>query len=191
MVTLDGDHPTTNTLIIAEHFDKSHKNVLQSLRALIDDCTEEFSRLNFQPTPYYDSQGKQRTMYSLTRDGFMLLSMGFTGTNATRLKIAFIEEFNRMEAALHQPMPRPGQVEEVQARRVREELLKAKPLWNRIAKYASMGLTGAEIGLLLNRNVATIRKHRRRMEACGLLKPPANLARMRELGFTLIAGGAK
>jgi len=191
IVTIQGDHPATNTLIIAEHFGKNHKDVLRSLRELINDCSEEFGRRNFAPTPYYDAQGKQRTMYSLTRDGFMLLSMGFTGTNATRLKIAFIEEFNRMEAALHQPTPRPGQVEEVQSRRAREELLKAKPLWNRIAKYIGMGLSGAEIGMLLKCNVSTIRKHRRRMEACGLLTPPANLARMRELGFTLIAGGAK
>lgn len=189
IVTIQGDHPTTNTLIIAEHFGKSHKNILRDLRALIDDCPEEFGQLNFEPTPYYDSQGKKQTMYSLTRDGFMLLSMGFTGTNATRLKIAFIEEFNRMEAALHHPLQRPGQVEEVKASRAREELLKAKPLWGRIARYIGMGLSGTEIGLLLNRDSATIRKHRRRMEACGILTPPANLARMRELGLTLIAGG--
>lgn len=191
IVTVKGDHPTTNTLIIAEHFGKQHKHVMRDIRELIAECPEEFSRSNFGPVEYYDSKGEKRPMYEITRDGFMLLSMGFTGTNATRLKIAFIEEFNRMEAALHQPTPRPGQVEEVQSRRAREELLKAKPLWSRIAKYIGMGLSGAEIGMLLKCNVSTIRKHRRRMEACGLLTPPANLARMRELGFTLIAGGAK
>lgn len=188
MVTLDGDHPTTNTLIIAEYFGKSHKNVLQSLRDLIADCSEDFGRLNFQPTPYYDSQGKKQTMYSLTRDGFMLLSMGFTGANATRLKIAFIEEFNRMEAALHHPLQRPGQIEELQASRAKDELLKAKPLWAKIARYVGMGLSGTEIGLLLSRDPATIGKHRRRMEACGIITPPANLARMREMGLTLIGG---
>lgn len=96
-----------------------------------------------------------------------------------------------MESALYQPAQRPGQVEELQSRRAKDELLKAKPLWAKIARYVGMGLSGAEIGLLLSRDPATIRKHRRRMEACGILKPPANLARMRELGFTLIAGGAK
>ena len=191
IVTIQGDHPTTNTLIIAEHFGKKHKDVLRAVRDLVNDCEEEFGRRNFAPTPYYDSQGKQQTMYSLTRDGFMLLSMGFTGANATKLKIAFIEEFNRMEAALHQPTPRPGQVEEIKAGRAREELLKAKPLWGRIAKYLGMGLSGAEIALLLKHNASTIRKHRRRMEACGIITPPANLARMRELGFTLISGGAQ
>lgn len=191
IVTIQGDHPATNTLIIAEHFGKSHKNVLQSLRALMDDCPEEFGGLNFQPTPYYDSQGKQKPMYSLTRDGFMLLSMGFTGTNATRLKIAFIEEFNRMEAALHHPLQRPGQVDELQASRAKDELLKAKPLWGKIARYVCMGLSGTEIALLLSRDPATIGKHRRRMEACGILTPPANLARMQQLGLKLIGGGVR
>ncbi len=191
IVTIQGDHPATNTLIIAEHFGKKHHHIMRDLRELMADCPNEFNESNFGLVEYYDSKGEKRPMYEITRDGFMLLSMGFTGANATRLKIAFIEEFNRMEAALHQPMPRPGQVEEVKAGRAREELLKAKPLWGRIAKYLSMGLTGAEIALLLKHNVSTIRKHRRRMEACGILTPPANLARMRELGFTLIAGGAK
>ncbi len=191
IVTIQGDHPTTNTLIIAEHFGKDHKNILQSIRALMSDCPEDFNKLNFQPIKYYDARGREKPMYEVTRDGFMLLSMGFTGTNATRLKIAFIEEFNRMEAALHHPSQRAGQVDELQTRRARDELLKAKPLWRRIVKYVGMGLTGAEIGLLLNRNVATIRKHRRRMESCGLLNPPANLLRMQQLGLTLIAGGVK
>lgn len=96
-----------------------------------------------------------------------------------------------MEAVSHQPAQRLGQIEELQASRAREELLKAKPLWGRIARYIGMGLSGTEIGLLLNRDSATIRKHRRRMEACGILTPPANLARMRELGLTLIAGGVQ
>lgn len=188
IVTIHGDHPTTNTLIIAEHFGRNHKDVMRDLRLLMADCDEDFNERNFAPIKYIDSRGREKPMYSLTRDGFMLLSMGFTGTNATRLKIAFIEEFNRMEAALHHPLQRPGQVEEVQARRTREELLKAKPLWGRIAKYIGMGLNGAEIGLLLKHNESTIRKHRRRMESCGILTPPANLARMRELGLTLIGG---
>lgn len=191
IVTIQGDHLTTNTLIIAEHFGKQHKHVIRAIRELMAECPEEFSGPNFGLAEYYDDQGKKRPMYEITRDGFMLLSMGFTGANATKLKIAFIEEFNRMEAALHQPTPRPGQVEEVKAGRAREELLKAKPLWGRIAKYLGMGLSGAEIALLLKHNASTIRKHRRRMEACGIITPPANLARMRELGFTLISGGAQ
>lgn len=174
IVTIQGDHPTTNTLIIAEHFGKKHKDVLRAVRDLVNDCEEEFGRRNFAPTPYYDSQGKQQTMYSLTRDGFMLLSMGFTGTNATKLKIAFIEEFNRMEAALHQPMPRPGQVEEVKARRAREELLKVHTAWAAIIRYRDKGLTIREIALLTWRSETTLRRDLKRMAACGLISYTVN-----------------
>lgn len=74
---------------------------------------------------------------------------------------------------------------------VRRELLSAKPLWAKITRYLGMGLSGAEIGLLLHRDPATIGKYRRRMEACGILTPPANLARMQQLGLKLIGGGAR
>lgn len=174
IVTVKGDHPTTNTLIIAEHFGKQHKHVMRGIRELIAECPEEFSRSNFGLAEYYDDQGKKRPMYEITRDGFMLLSMGFTGTNATRLKIAFIEEFNRMEAALHQPMPRPGQVEEVKARRAREELLKARPLWAQIQRYLEKGLNQREIALLACKSVTTIRAAMKMMAGCGIIQYSVN-----------------
>lgn len=174
IVTIQGDQPTTNTLIIAEHFGKKHQHVMRDVRALMAECPEEFGLSNFGQTPYYDSQGKQQTMYSLTRDGFMLLSMGFTGANATRLKIAFIEEFNRMEAALHQPTPRPGQVEEVKAQRAREELLKARPLWAQIQRYLDKGLNQREIALLASKSVTTIRAAMKMMAGCGIIQYSVN-----------------
>lgn len=174
IVTIQGDHPTTNTLIIAEQFGKSHKDVLRALRELIKDCEEDFNERNFAPVNYYDSKGEKRPMYEITREGFMLLSMGFTGANATRLKIAFIEEFNRMEAALHHPLQRPGQVEELQARRAREELLKAKPLWAQIQRYLEKGLKQLEISLLTRKSVTTIRSQMKLMAACGLIRYTVN-----------------
>lgn len=98
LVRISGDHPTTTTLIIAEHFGKKHKDVLKSLRAI--ECDEEFRRRNFAPSEYINQQGRSQPMCELTRDGFMLLVMGFTGAEATRIKIAFIEEFNRLEALM-------------------------------------------------------------------------------------------
>lgn len=39
-------------------------------------------------------------MYIIFRDGFTLLAMGYTGPEAMRFKLAYIEAFNRMEAEL-------------------------------------------------------------------------------------------
>lgn len=167
IVTMYGDHPTTNTLIVSEHFGKNHKDVLRALRELISDCEEEFGRRNFAPAPYYDAQGKQRTMHALTKEGFMLLAMGFTGANATKLKIAFIQEFNRMESELKNRQPLINDA-------MREELLKANPLWAKIARYDGKGLTTMEICILIQRHPRSLGRHRRRMEACGLLAPRSN-----------------
>lgn len=59
----------------------------------------------FIPATYEDQQGKERKHYWLTRDGFSLLVMGFTGPAALHWKLLYIEAFNKMEAALKaQPM---------------------------------------------------------------------------------------
>ena len=39
-------------------------------------------------------------MYSITRDGFTLLAMGYTGEKAMRFKEAYIRQFNEMEKLL-------------------------------------------------------------------------------------------
>lgn len=39
-------------------------------------------------------------MYLITRDGFTLLAMGYTGEKAMRFKEAYIKQFNAMEKAL-------------------------------------------------------------------------------------------
>jgi Rha family phage regulatory protein len=94
---VDGTAVTTS-LEVAKYFDKQHKNVLQSIKEV--DCSEEFGRLNFQPSSYLNQQGKQQPMYHITKDGFIFLTMGFTGQKAAQIKEAYIRAFNRMEAQL-------------------------------------------------------------------------------------------
>lgn len=57
----------------------------------------EFAARNFFLTEYTDTQGKRQKQYILTRDGFTLLAMGFTGAKAMQFKVAYINAFNRME----------------------------------------------------------------------------------------------
>jgi Rha family phage regulatory protein len=70
-------------LDVGTYFDKQHKNVLQSIKEV--DCSEEFGRLNFQLSSYLNQQGKQQPMYHITKDGFIFLTMGFTGQKAAQL----------------------------------------------------------------------------------------------------------
>lgn len=95
------DKVFTNSLQIAEVFGKEHKNIIRDIKALPRD---EFNRLNFEPVEYKDTKGELRPCYNLTRDGFCLLVMSFTGEKAYKFKIAYINAFNKMEAILKEPM---------------------------------------------------------------------------------------
>ena len=101
--------PVTTSRDITIHFDKRHKNVLQSIENL--DCSPQFNELNFQPVEYQDSKGESRKEYKITRDGFMYLVMGFTGKHAALYKEAYIYAFNEMEQklqSLYQTVPQQG-----------------------------------------------------------------------------------
>ena len=86
------------SLDVAETFGKEHKNVLKDIREM--DCSEEFGRLNFELSSYLNSQNKRQPMYYMTRDGFTMLVMGYTGEKAMKFKEAYIRQFNAMEKVL-------------------------------------------------------------------------------------------
>jgi Rha family phage regulatory protein len=62
---------------VARNFDKRHKNVLRAYDNL--QCSPEFNRHNFMPVEYVDQKGELRCMVKMTKDGFIMLVMGFTG----------------------------------------------------------------------------------------------------------------
>ena len=85
---------------VAERFEKMHKHVLDNIREIkASVSTAEFSALFFEHE-YKASNGKINPEYLMTRDGFSLLAMSFTGKEAMQWKIAYINAFNRMEAEL-------------------------------------------------------------------------------------------
>lgn len=91
--------PAVRSDILAHHFKRNHKNVLRDIGKLRGKCPILFFQLNFEPVEYTDSKGEKRPAYFLTRDGFSLLVMGFTGAEAVHWKIRYIEAFNALEAA--------------------------------------------------------------------------------------------
>ena len=92
------ERTVVSSLDIAETFGKEHRRVLQDIREI--GCSEEFRLHNFVQSSYENSQGKQQPMFLVTRDGFVLLAMGYTGELAIRFKEAYIKQFNAMESAL-------------------------------------------------------------------------------------------
>lgn len=98
LVAITDQKAVTTSLIVAEAFDKQHKDVLRAITKI--ECPDDFGRRSFAPSSYLSEQNKPQPMYHITRDGFMLVAMGFTGKKATEFKIRFIEAFNTMERAL-------------------------------------------------------------------------------------------
>ena len=99
-VSLHDGRPATTSREVAHYFRKRHDNVVRDIRSIMDNCPEEFTALNFEVSNYLDQTGRSLPMYIIFRDGFTLLAMGYTGPEAMRFKLAYIEAFNRMEAEL-------------------------------------------------------------------------------------------
>lgn len=89
----------TTSLKVAEFFGKRHDDVLRRVRGL--GCSPEFNARNFAAVEYVDKKGELRPAFEMTKDGFMLLVMGFSGVKAMRIKESYIEAFNWMTEQLH------------------------------------------------------------------------------------------
>ena len=85
---------------IARVFEKEHKHVMRDVRGIIEN-DPSWGQSNFGHTPYIEPQnGQTYYEYLVTRDGFTLLVMGYTGEKAMQFKKAYIAAFNEMERKL-------------------------------------------------------------------------------------------
>ena len=93
------DQVITTSLLVAETFEKEHRNVLKSIRKLMSATNVAVAQM-FDETTYVNEQGKEQPMFFMNRDGFTLLAMGFSGEKALEFKVKYINAFNKMEAEL-------------------------------------------------------------------------------------------
>lgn len=104
---VDG-HATTTSLQVAEYFGKRHADLLRAIESITPDLPQEFTERNFAFSGFTDSTGRTLPAYHLTRDGFTLLAMGFTGKKALAFKLAYITAFNDMERQLQATRQAPA-----------------------------------------------------------------------------------
>lgn len=95
LVIMRNKSAVTTSLVVAEVFGKEHKHVLESIKNL----TVENSavRKMFAEGVYKNERNREYPMYYMNRDGFSLLVMGYTGKEALKFKLSFIDQYNRME----------------------------------------------------------------------------------------------
>lgn len=157
---LDHGHPITTSRAVAERFGKNHRDVLKAIKNLLADCPDPaFNERNFAPVEYIDAKGEARPEYRLTRNGFALLAMGFTGPEALAWKIAFLQAFDALEAELAARIEREANA-----------LRHLRPHWRVIADDTAAGLRRAAICAHTgHKSPQTITANRRRMRSAGLL----------------------
>jgi Rha family phage regulatory protein len=78
---LDESTPVVSSRDVAHHFQKAHKEVLRDIERIRSVIPGDFTKRNFALCHYSNklSNDKPYPYYHLTRDGFSLLAMGFTG----------------------------------------------------------------------------------------------------------------
>lgn len=152
-VSPTGSAFTTST-DVATFFGKRHSHVLRAIEGLLSELREHFQWQaragEVAPWDAEDHQPKIGLMvpedlfeaadaevsigsgavrrdpiYNLSRDGFALLAMGFTGKQALAFKLAYISAFNAMEARLRQPyvVPLAEDLEFARSLRLKDRLM--------------------------------------------------------------------
>lgn len=100
-IRVEKNVPVVSSRDVAMTFDKRHDHVLRDIDNLIR-YKPNFGEIStwFIRREETDSRGRSQPMFLMTRDGFSLLAMGFTGKKALQFKIAYINAFNRMEKCI-------------------------------------------------------------------------------------------
>lgn len=100
LVSLRDEQVVTTSMVVAQVFGMRNADVNRAIRDLISARTK--LRSLYESSTYTDKQGKPRPMYYISKDGFVLLAMGFTGKAALDFKIAYINAFNEMERRIRE-----------------------------------------------------------------------------------------
>lgn len=90
---------------IAENFEKRHDHLIRDIESIKANLTPQNWGMLFFESEYKNENNRAFKEYLLTRDGFSLLVMGFTGQKALEWKLKYIEAFNRMEKMLVNQAP--------------------------------------------------------------------------------------
>ena len=187
---------TVSSLEVAKDFNKQHQHVIRSIESIIagmngpqnqsvqkwTDSQSADCKDYFIPGVYRDRKNRQQPMYYLTRDGFQLLAMGFTGEYALQWKLRYIEAFDQMETTIRKAMqpaaPSPlmaleqtlavlkgfdVRIEAMENKQAVLEKVVKKADWITGAKRRVESITGRSLnksGLFLARIYSTIEKSR-------------------------------
>ncbi len=91
LIEIINDQPMTTSIVVAEQFDREHKNVLASIKNLIDNKT--IGGLDFKLTYYTDKSNRQSKMYELSERGFLIAMPFIGGSKAEQGQAKLVDAF--------------------------------------------------------------------------------------------------
>jgi len=84
---------------VADTFKKRHDHIIRDIREkILPNVSAEFGAPNFGETSYRDQWNRRQPEFLMTKDGFTMLALGFSGRKAMAFKEAYIRRFNEMES---------------------------------------------------------------------------------------------
>lgn len=99
LLLIKNNVPMVSSQLVAEKFNKVHAKLIRDIDNL--HCSDEFKDANFGTYSFTNKMNRSFTGYTMTKDGFAFLCMGFTGKKAAEWKEKYINAFNSMEESLH------------------------------------------------------------------------------------------
>lgn len=94
LVKLQRNKVVTTSIKVAKYFKKIHDDVINEIESL--ECSYTFKKENF-----FKCKEKGNIYFTMTKDGFTFLVMGYTGKKASKFKEEYIKAFNKMEELLY------------------------------------------------------------------------------------------
>lgn len=124
-ITNKNNKAVVSSRIVAERFEKRHDQVLRNIENLIEGLhkiEDTHAENYFIQSRYIHEQNNQRYKeYLLTRDGFSLLVMGFTGKKALDWKLKYIQAFNAMENFIREKLSSEWQETRIKGKLARRD----------------------------------------------------------------------
>ncbi|PAD67300.1 hypothetical protein CHH83_19635 [Bacillus sp. 7586-K] len=106
LVFIENNQVVTDSLTVAEVFDKEHKHVLRDIDIQMDKLQaageQEFSQSNFGLSTYTNERGRSYPKINLTEDAFTLIAMSYVTPEAMKMKVKFLQEFKNMREHIEQ-----------------------------------------------------------------------------------------
>ena len=166
LVARHGERIYTTSRKVADHFGKRHTHVLRAIESLLTDLAEVDPAADHEPNfglvMYESRQGRgavqMRPEYRLSHDGFALLAMGFTGPEALRWKVAFLQAFRQMEAELA-----------ASNARYLAALDQIRPSLRPVVQDFEQGLPRCDTAQWLGKSAGAVSYHRHQARRLGLL----------------------